>query len=239
MNPNLTSCFTLGLALLVAATAQAQSSIKLSSITPGTEWTTLVTNGDFQAQGPLVVGQHPNPTGWSGFGEMSADAGTNMVRADQGVVAKGYASGGGPVALRQRTLILEPVTDYVLSAYAWNFGDAVNFVNAVVDFNDAPGESQLTLYAGQAADHGYFIYRYFNTATTGTNITLRVFYDGLTGTGTAPQYFPLAAQWDNVAITKASYFALPQTNSVVALNLARSNANGVLAWPAASLELKP
>jgi len=239
MNPSLTRCSAFGLTLLVAATTPAQSSLKLSSLTPATEWTTSVTNGDFQTPGPLVGGRHPTPTGWSGFGEMSADPGTNMGPADQGVVAKGYVSSGGPVGLLQHAVTLDAATDYVLSAYLWNFGDAANYVHTVVDFNDAPGEPQLTLYAGQAADQGCFIYRYFNTAITGTNITLRVFYDGLTGTGAAAEYFPLAAQWDNIAITKASYFALPQTNSIVALDLSRSGAHGVLAWPAVPLELKP
>jgi len=224
----------------MTTTLAAQSDLRLSWLTPGTEWTQPVANGDFQAQGPLVGGLHPTPTGWTGFGEMSADPGTNMVRADQGIVAKGYVGGGGSVGLRERTVILEPATDYVLSGYLWNFGDAANHVNTVVDFNDAAGEPQLTLYATQpGADQGLFVYRFFNTATTGTNITLRVFYDGLTGTGTVARYFPLAAQWDNVAITKASYFALPQTSSVVALNLSQSGADGVLAWPAAPLELKP
>ena len=233
----------LALALLAAASAPAQSaqySLRLSSITPGTEWTKLVTNGDFQAQGPPVGDRHPTPTGWSGFGEMSADPGTNMVPADQGIAAKGYVSGGGPIGLLQRTVLLEPSTDYVLSAYLWNFGDAANHVTTVADFNDAPGEPQLALYANPGdADQGYFAYRYFNTGTTGTNITLRVFYDGFAGTGAAAQYFPLAAQWDNIAITKASYFALPQTNSVAALNLSRSGASGLLTWPSTALELVP
>jgi len=240
MNPSLTRCSAFGLTLLVATTAPAQSSLKLSSLTPGTEWTTTVTNGDFQAPGPLVGCWHPNPTGWSGFGEMSADPGTNLVRADQGVVAKGYASGGNPVGLLQRRVTLEPAMDYVLSAYLWNFGNAANYVHTVVDFNDVPDEPQLTLYANQpAADQGYFVYRYFSTATTGTNLTLRVFYDGLTGTGAAPDYFPLVAQWDNIAITKASSFALPQTNSMVALSLTASGNDGVLTWPTSPLELKP
>ena len=239
MNHHRTSDLALGFTLLLVAAAPAQTSLGLSSLTPGTEWTRGVTNGDFQAQGPLVGGQHPNPMGWSGFGAISADPGTNMLRADAGVVAKGYASGGETVALRQRPLVLEPATEYVLSAYVWNFGDVSNYVHAVVDFNDAPGEPQLTLYAGQAADQGCFLFRYFNTAITGTNITLRVFYDGRTGTGAAPQYFPVAAQWDNVAITKAAYFALPQTNSLVTLNLSQSGASGVIAWPAAPLELVP
>ncbi len=239
MKPSVTRCSVFGLTLISALIVNAQSSIKLSALTPGTEWTKMVTNGDFQAQGPLVGGRHPNPTGWSGFGDMSAEGGTNMVRADTGVVVKGYVSGGGPVALLQRTLILEPATDYVLSGYLWNFGDATNYVNTVVDFNDAPGEPQLTLYANGAADQGVFIYRYFNTTITGTNINLRVFYDGLTGTGAAAQYFPVAAQWDNIAITKASYFALPQTNSIVTLSLSRSAVGGLLSWPATSLDLVP
>ena len=220
--------------------AQPDSKLALSSITPGTEWTTTVTNGDFQAQGPLVSGRHPSPVGWSGFGELFADPGTNMVRADQGVVALGSVGTGGAVGLRERSVLLEPATEYVLSAYLWNFGDAVNYVNTVVDFNDAPGEPQLVLYANPgAADLGVFAYRYFNTGTTGTNITLRVFFDGLTGTGTSARYFPLAAQWDNIALTKASYFALPQTNSLVGLKLARSANRTMLTWPAANLELKP
>ena len=240
MNPELNYCLTFCLTLLTVWAASAQSSLELFSRTPGTEWTTLVTNGDFQAQGPLAGDQHPNPIGWSGFGQMSADPGTNMVGADQAVVAKGYVSGGGPVGLLQRSLLLEPATDYVLSAYLWNFGDASNHVTTVVDFNDAPGEPQLTLnYNQAAAAQGCFVYRYFNTATTGTNITLRVFYDGMAGTGAAAPYFPLAAQWDNVAITKASYFALPQTNSLVPLNILVSGSGGMLTWPVAPLELRP
>jgi hypothetical protein len=72
MKPILTRGWAFGLTRLLAATAPAQSSLKLSSLTPGTEWTQTVTNGDFQAQGPLVGSQHPNPTGWSGFGEMKS-----------------------------------------------------------------------------------------------------------------------------------------------------------------------
>src|SRR5207247_10246197 len=63
---------------------------------------------------------------------------------------------------------------------------------------------------------GYFVYRSFNTATTGTNVTVRIFYDGLTGTGTAPAFYPLAAQWDNIAITKSVNFAAPQPSGSAA-----------------------
>jgi hypothetical protein len=101
----------------------------------------------------------------------------------------------------------------VLSAYLWNMGDAANHVTVVVDFNDAPQEPQLTLYRSDPnADQGYFVYRGFNTANTGVSLLLRVFYDGFAGTGTAAAYYPLAAQWDNIAITKAADFASPAAN---------------------------
>src|SRR4051812_39901392 len=90
LNLRLVGCVALGLAVLAALSVQSQSILPFSWLTPGSEWTTIVANGDFQAQGSLAGGRHPNPTGWSGFGEMSADAGTNMVRADNGMVAKGY-----------------------------------------------------------------------------------------------------------------------------------------------------
>jgi hypothetical protein len=64
-------------------------------------------------------------------------------------------------------------------------------------------------YANANADQGYFVYRSFNTTNTGATVTLRVFYDGLAGTGAAANYFPLAAQWDNIAITKAANFIAP------------------------------
>ncbi|MEO6036268.1 MAG: glycoside hydrolase family 71/99-like protein [Verrucomicrobiota bacterium] len=225
---------------LASENLPAQTIVKISALTPGTEWTTVVSNGDFESQGPLAGSRHPNPAGWAGSGEMSADPGTNTTQANGNAVAKGYVNGGAPVGLLQRTVTLEPATDYVLSAYLWNFGDAANHVNVVVDFNDAPGEPQLILYYNQpGADQGCFVYRYFNSATTGTNLTLRIFYDGLIGTGTAAQYFPLAAQWDNVAISRASYFALAQTNSRVALNLAKNGDAVQLAWPATPVQLAP
>ena len=37
-----------------------------------------------------------------------------------------------------------------------------------------------------------------------------------TGTGAAAAYFPLAAQWDNLAITKAVNFAAPQASNSTA-----------------------
>jgi hypothetical protein len=189
----------------------AQTRLTLSSIIPGTENVQSVYNGDFQFQGQAFTNAHPYPVGWTRQADVFADAGTNMVPTDNGVVAKALVNNAAPVGMFQRTLGLAPNTDYVLSAYLWNFGDAANHVTTVVDFNDAPQEPQITLnYSDTQAATGQFVYRSFNTGLTGSNITLRVFYDGFTGTGAAASYFPLAAQWDNIAITKATDFLPPQ-----------------------------
>jgi hypothetical protein len=190
---------------------EGQTLLKLSTITPGTESVQLVYNGDFQFQGPPQNGAYPRPDGWVRQADMFAGPGTNLVPADFGVAALAFLSNAAPVGMYQRTITLQPATDYVLSAYLWNMGDSVNHVTTVIDMNDVPGEPQITLtYANANADQGYFVYRSFNTTTTGATVTLRVFYDGLGGTGAAAKYFPLAAQWDNIAITKAANFVPPQ-----------------------------
>jgi hypothetical protein len=194
------------------APAQApQTAIKLSSITPGTENVQLVYNGNFQSQGPAAGNGYPNPDGWTRQADMFAGPGTNVVQMDGGVVALAYVSNRAAVCSYQRTITLQPATDYVLSAYLWNMGDSANHVTTVIDMNDAPGEPQITMtYSSANADQGYFVYRTFNTTNTGTTVTLRVFYDGLAGTGAAASYYPLAAQWDNIAITAATNFVGPQ-----------------------------
>jgi hypothetical protein len=194
--------------------ASAQTKLKLSAIKPGTEQVQLIFNGDFQFQGVPSGGNYPSPTGWNRSGSVFVGAGTNMVAYNQGVAAQSFVSNGLASSVYSQSLTLAPATAYVFSAYLWNFGDGANHVNAVIDFSDAPGEPQCAVFATDAnADQGYFIYKSFNTATTGTNITVRAFYDGLTGTGAAANYFPLAVQWDNLAITKAVNFVAPQANN--------------------------
>jgi len=202
----------------LSISAWGQTKLKLSAIKPGTEQVQLIPNGDFQFQGPLVSGSYPTPTGWSRSGDMFATTGSNTVTLDSGVVARAQLLSGASASSYGQSITLEPATAYVFSGYLWNMGDGANHVNTVIDFNDAPGEPQVVLSASDSeADKGYFVYRSFNTGTTGTNVTVRVFYDGLVGTGAAASYFPVAAQWDNIAITKASSFLPPQT--------ANSNAN--------------
>ena len=200
-----------GLLWMWTQPADAQTRLRLSAIIPGTETVQLVANGNFQAQGPVTAtNTHPFPDGWSRVADIFADPGTNMTPANHGIVARALVSGGAPVCQYQRTLQLQPNTSYILSAYLWNLGDAGNHVTTVIDLNDAPGEPQVTLSHSDAnADQGYFVYRSFNTTTTGTTVTLRAFYDSRVGTGAAPNYYPAAAQWDNLAITEASTFVAP------------------------------
>lgn len=202
----------LGLLLTRVSPAEAQTKLKLGTIVPGTENAQLVHNGDFQFQGPVTAtNTHPFPTGWARQADIFADPGTNMVQVNHGVVARASVNAGASVCKYQRSLTLEPSTDYVLSAYLWNLGDAGNHVTTVIDMNDVTGEPQVTLsYSDANADQGYFVYRGFNTTNTGTTVILRAFYDNPVGTGAAAKYFPVGAQWDNLAITKASEFVAPQ-----------------------------
>ncbi|MSU58424.1 MAG: hypothetical protein EXS35_09640 [Pedosphaera sp.] len=224
--------FSAGIVAGIAFSASSQTLLPLSQITPGTEIVQLVTNGDFQSRGTLVAGKYPSPTGWNRVGNVFVGDGTNTVAADGGVVALGDVSTAAPVGQYSRAQTLEPATDYVFSAYLWNFGNAANRVTTVVDLNDASGEPQIILnYTDVSADRGYFCFRYFNTATTGTNVIVRAFYDTLTGTGASPTYFPIGAQWDNIAITKAAVFRRPETNRLVSLKIQKTNANVLLSWP--------
>lgn len=185
--------------------------LKLSNIIPGTENVQLVYNGDFQFEGPVITNNHPFPDSWTRQADMFVGPGTNLVAANSAVVAEAFVNGGASVCKYQRTLALAPATDYVLSAYLWNMGDSANHLTTVVDLNDAPQEPQLTLtYSDANADQGYFLYRSFNTTNTGTTVTLRVFYDNPVGSFTAARYYPIGAQWDNIAITRASDFVAPQ-----------------------------
>jgi len=200
-----------GLLWMWTQPGDAQTRLRLSTIIPGTETVQLVANGDFQLQGPVTsTNTHPFPDGWTRLADMFADPGTNMTPANNGVAARALVNGGAPVCQYKRTVQLRPATSYVLSAYLWNLGDTANHVTTVIDMNDATGEPQVTLnYSDPNADQGYFVYRSFNTADTGTNVTLRAFYDGPAGTGAASKYYPAAAQWDNLAITRSSDFVAP------------------------------
>lgn len=203
----------ISLLLIPLAQINAQMSLSLSSVIPGTEKVQLVYNGDFQATDAAVSNTFPSPVGWTRQAGMVAGPGTNTVQANHGVVAQARVTTSGEICQFQRNIQLLPNTEYVLSAYLWNMGDMDNNTVAVIDMNDCPDEPQMTLlYDEEDADKGCFVYSTFNTRYTGSNVTLRIFCDTQTGKGAAPKYYPVAAQWDNLAITKASNFEPPQPN---------------------------
>ena len=234
----LTACrpWLVGMAIgLMAAQGVAQTKIPLPSLVPGTEQVQLITNGNFQSVGTLVSGRYPSPTGWTRAGDIFVAAGTNTVAANGLAVAVGYVSNSPPSARYQRTVMLQPNTDYIFSGYLWNFGDGTNRVTTVIDFNDVPGEPQITLaYPEANADRGYFVHRAFNTAQTGTNVTVRAFFGSPVGSGAAARYFPMGAQWDNLAITPAAAFR-PPTNGWSPLSIQRVGTNLELAWPTSAV----
>ncbi len=196
---------------IAVASVQSQTRLNLSTIIPGSERVQLVNNGDFQSQGPAEDGEYPSPLGWNRMADMFTGQGVNLTLANGAVVALGRVDGGAGVSMYSRSVRLEPNTSYVLSAYMWNFGSPDNSVVTVVDLNDAKNEPQLYLSRDHSgADQGYFVFGTFNTADTGSNVVLRVFYDGRTGSGAAPEYFPVGAQWDNIALTRADEFIPPQ-----------------------------
>ncbi len=200
--------------LACALDAVGQTKLPLAAIKPGTERVQLIPNGDFQQEGIPSGSAYPFPLGWSRSGNMFVGSGSNTVEMDSGVVAFANYAAGVSSSVYQQNLTLDPATSYVFSAYLWNMGDGANHVNTVIDFSDAPGEPQVVLTSADAgAAQGYFVYNSFSTSVTGTNITVRAFYDGPVGNGAAAAYWPLAAQWDNLAITKAANFSPPQPNN--------------------------
>lgn len=182
--------------------------LKLGDIVPGSEVVTLVPNGNFESPPSST----PFPTGWGRVNHMFTEGAIGgIVPPSTGALVAGAHINSvpvQPVGLYTQAITLAPNTQYVLSAYMWNFGVTGNSTIANVDLGDAPGEANLTLKISDPnASDGYFAYQSFNTSTTGTSLTLRVFYDGLQGTGSGNP--GIAAQWDNIAITPASQFQAP------------------------------
>ena len=92
--------------------------LQLSSIVPGTERVTLIPNGDFEEPGPLVDGRYPFPTSWSHVGSIFVASGTNVTSANGSWVASACSTNNEPSShTYYQNLVLEPNTEYVLSAY--------------------------------------------------------------------------------------------------------------------------
>ena len=201
------------LALLISLSAvNAETRLKLSDLSSGTEITSIVPNGDFEN----------GDTGWNAV-TANVDAGPSPLNvtvpsSTQSALALGYIDNDDTLGQYRRTITLQGDTEYVLSAYMWELGDDNHHVDVVVvDLNDAGNgtpdglwEGQLTLYPDAGgAGQGYFVYDTFTTPSGEQDVTLRLFYTGLTETDDNWPSFPVAAMWDNIAITTADEFAEP------------------------------
>lgn len=222
-------CFALA-ALAMAGVAQANvgTGLPMDQYNMGTEQTTLVPNGNFEA---VTSG---TPDGWS--------AGTNPFQVNAPVGGNTYNSGNfaaqGPFGAADQTfpafngysrsdLVLQANTTYVLSAYLWNF--AQNFDIAVAEVRDNTGalftnaSIALTRMDAEAntpslildGSQGVFGYSGFNTGSFSGNATVIVKFDQDSG-GPAPQ---LGGQIDNVAVTPLSQFRPPNVPEPACLSL--------------------
>jgi hypothetical protein len=207
---------TVSFGSLASAVPRYYTAAALQDIQPGTESVALVPNGGFEDPGneePAGSGLHPDPGSWSRFSDVFAAASLVESPPSTGAyLARGHVDGGQDAAGYVLWLTLEPDTEYVLSAYLWNFGDADNFVLANVDLNDAPNEAQLSLGPdawSPGASSGYFVYANFDTQDTGTEVLVRAFYDSRSGSGTGEPNGIVGVQWDNIAVTRASDFVPP------------------------------
>ncbi|MHB0998131.1 MAG: glycosyl hydrolase family 28-related protein [Armatimonadota bacterium] len=178
----------------------ATGTIPISQIQPGTEVVDLLPNGDFSTIGT-------DQKRWSRWGDAYVEKSpvktwkSSVALAKPGILK---SQNGG----YQRKLKLKPNTEYVLSGYIWNQSKGPNErVFAHIDMNRIPGEPAVRISPyRKGAKNGFFVYRLFDTATTGTDVMLRVFFNLPTDYADPKT---VAAMWDNIAITPASKFKPP------------------------------
>jgi hypothetical protein len=202
--------------------ANSGTQLPLSQYQAGTESTSpaLVTNGNFEQPGS--PNPNPDPTGWTRTGTVQAGQPLNPPSPASTV---GSFAAQGPLGNNvdgqkfTQSLTLAPNTDYVISAYMWNFGQATVgtdlgdlTVAEVVDPTNATNSKTLSLerVASDGGDGagGYFVHDTFNSSQFPNGAVLEVEGDfGETLAGTRPNIW---WQVDNVAITPAAQFAPPR-----------------------------
>jgi|SRR5687767_3132407 len=206
------------------ALANSGTQLPLSQYQAGTEQTSpsLVTNGGYELPG--TPNPNPAPTGWVPVGTVQAGTPINTNPAIPPSTLGSFAAQGplGTNADGQRftqPVTLAPNTQYVISAYMWNFGQGAVGSNLgdltvveVVDPTNALNTKTLGLERaatdmGDAAN-GYFVYDTFNSSQFPAGAVIEVEGDfGESVQGSRPNIW---WQVDNVAITPAANFAAPR-----------------------------
>ena len=205
-----------------ATLANTGTQLPLSQIQAGTEQTSgaLVVNGGFEQPG--VPG--PNATGWTREGDMMVGSPIPPLPSPPSVLGSFTAHGGNTDNSKYaQNVTLQANTDYVISAYMWNFGvpgpaphndltpgdlAVVELVDPDNAFNTAGIILEPIALDNGDSDNGYFLYDTFNSSQFPTlNAILEVEVDIEGNPG--QQRPPIVAQFDNIAITPAAQFVPP------------------------------
>jgi hypothetical protein len=204
---------------VVSSFASANSGVQLplSQYQAGTESTTLVSNGNFEA----VSGS--DPTIWTetvaGMSTAAHVAGTNTNPSVFGsIAAHGFDI---DLAEYSQPIAINPAEAYVLSGYVWNFGNPGPAPHTATDFD--PGDQAIIELVGSSAtrtlllepialddgsgSQGYFVYDTVPAGFFGTDTSVSL--DVRNDLDTAGPWPGVVTQFDNVAFTPAGSFAPP------------------------------
>ncbi|MBI2300735.1 MAG: hypothetical protein HYU66_17640 [Armatimonadetes bacterium] len=177
----------------------------LSQVQPGTEVADLAANGDFeQASEPDAAGRLQTAEGWTRVGPAFVEPPVRPFPDARVMVARPGVD-GAPVGQYWRGVALQPDTEYVLSAYLWNFSTPERHARVLVDLLGVRSTSLIAM-PGTPGAGGMFAMMPFTTKDTGTAVTLRAWYDLPVGwTGDAP-----ALQIARLALTPRAEFRPPK-----------------------------
>jgi hypothetical protein len=216
--------------LVLSQWAQANSGIQLplSQYQAGSEITTPVTNGGFEADGMSVA----VPTGWTRVGTgMTVQPVYNAPPLNPAAVGAFSAQtiSSGANEYDQTVTGLAAGRNYIISAYVWNSGrydmsgTASGDLTTVKIVNSADSTQNVSMILeaqgtnGAAGSTGRFMYLLFNQSNTASwaSVNLQL----ISETGSIPGTLPNPwGQYDNVAITPAENFVAQKWLSNVSGN---------------------
>ncbi|CAN5450200.1 hypothetical protein BH09PLA1_BH09PLA1_20860 [soil metagenome] len=220
----------LPLAMPGSARANSGTQLPLNQYQAGSETTqnSLITNPGFEQPG--VAGS--TATGWTNSGNMSVGAPDATHLPTPASVIGSFSAKAGSANINanemySQSFSLLPNTDYVISAYLWNFAVAHPDNNptnlnagdlAVVQLRDDSNFFNTTgiILERQAADlgdgaNGYFVYKSFNSSQFPGSVTLEVLSDPNEDLSAGRP--AILAQFDNIAITPTNLFSAQKWNS--------------------------
>lgn len=169
----------------------------------GTEKTTLVDGGDFHNMDKEIWQKDWNIIGNIEQLEVSLSTllNSNVLNVNPYVVPQLGATG------IQKQVKLRPDSEYVISAWIGSELYPSGTLDLNIDLDDKANQLRLTLTTIKNSSQVGFYYATFDTKDTGTDVNLRVFYDGKSGSFTENRAI---GWWKNIAITQKEKFSLPE-----------------------------